>query len=243
MIEHIEQGTLPRGKKAVIALTSWKKRINTVGLTIYNLFTMCGPEFHIVLTLAEEEFPKKERELPKDLLLMNKAGIFEILWCKHNWRSFKKWIFCGMRYPTVPIITADDDCIYTCNYAEKLYNMWKHNTKCIITNDGVTKEDIRWPRGPNTLYPNLHKVDYIHLVQSYFQQKFSFIDEDMCFGILANKCNVPIIEMGEPSYYFFHSQIDPQFSSFDWKYTIVREKSERFVNSFLSTYKNMSNTH
>lgn len=54
MIEHIEQGTLPLGKKAVIALTSWKKRINTVGLTIYNLFETCGPDYHIVLTLAEE---------------------------------------------------------------------------------------------------------------------------------------------------------------------------------------------
>lgn len=74
MIEHIEQGTLPHGCKAAIALTSWKKRITTVGLTIYNLFTMCGPEFHIVLTLAEEEFPKKERELPRDLVLIYQRG-------------------------------------------------------------------------------------------------------------------------------------------------------------------------
>lgn len=94
MIEHIEQGTLPRGCKACIALTSWKKRINTVGLTIYNLFTVCGPEFHIVLTLAEEEFPKKEQELPRDLVLMNKAGMFEILWVKKNIRSLKKNLLC-----------------------------------------------------------------------------------------------------------------------------------------------------
>lgn len=84
MIEHIEQGTLAPNIRACIALTSWKKRINTVGLTIYNLFTMCGPEFHIVLTLAEEEFPKKEQELPKDLVLMNRVGMFEILWCKNH---------------------------------------------------------------------------------------------------------------------------------------------------------------
>ena len=127
MIEHIEQGTLPPGRKACIALTSWKKRINTVGLTIFNLMCVCGPEFHIVLTLAEEEFPRKERELPRDLVLMNKAGVFEILWVKKNYKPFKKWIFCAARYSRVPIISADDDCVYTCNYAEDLYRTWKHN--------------------------------------------------------------------------------------------------------------------
>lgn len=130
MTEHIEQGTLPSGKKAIIALTSWKKRINTVGLTIFNLFTMCGPEFHIVLTLAEEEFPRKELELPRDLVLLNTFGMFEILWCKKNWRSFKKWVFTGMKYPTVPIITADDDCIYRYNYASELLSFLpKHDIK------------------------------------------------------------------------------------------------------------------
>jgi hypothetical protein len=114
-IEHIEQGILPAHIKAVIALTSWKKRINTVGLTIFNLRCVCGRDFHIVLTLAEEEFPGKERELPEDLMRMNRAGIFEILWVKRNYKSFKKWLFASERYKTLPIITADDDCLYFCN--------------------------------------------------------------------------------------------------------------------------------
>ena len=155
MIEHIEQGTLPSHVKACIALTSWKKRINTVGLTIYNLFETCGPDYHIVLTLAEEEFPKKEQELPRDLVLMNKAGVFEILWCKRNVKTFKKWLFCAAKYPKVPVISADDDCLYTCNYAEELYRKWLKNPKCIITNNGMLKMKygVAWGRGPNTLYP------------------------------------------------------------------------------------------
>ena len=134
MIEHIEQGTLPSGCKAVIALTSWKKRINTVGLTIYNLFETCGPDYHIVLTLAEEEFPKKEQELPRDLVLMNKAGVFEILWVKMNSRSLKKWCFCGMKYPFLPVITADDDCLYRTNFASILYDSYINvfNESCDI---------------------------------------------------------------------------------------------------------------
>ena len=111
-IENIEQGTLPAHIKAVIALTSWKKRINTVGLTIFNLRCVCGRDFHIVLTLAEEEFPRKERELPEDLMRMNRVGIFEILWVKKNYKSFKKVLFAMDKYKTYPIISADDDCLY-----------------------------------------------------------------------------------------------------------------------------------
>ena len=131
MEEHIEPGTLPPGKKACIALTSWKKRIGTVGLTIFNLFDTCGPEFHIVLTLAEEEFPQKERELPRDLLIMKAAGMFEILWVKRNYKSFKKWLFCSMKYPSMPIITADDDCIYKYNYANELYSHLIGDKTCV----------------------------------------------------------------------------------------------------------------
>ena len=125
MVEHIEKGTLSPRVKAVIALTSWRKRINTVGLTIYNLFETCGPDYHIVLTLSEEEFPRKERELPRDLVLMNKTGVFEILYVRKNYKAFKKFLFAMQRYQTVPIISADDDCIYRFNYANELYNAWR----------------------------------------------------------------------------------------------------------------------
>lgn len=54
--------------------------------------------------------------------------------------------------PTLPIISADDDCIYTCNYADELYTMYKiHPDKPItynkVHNDPYTTE------GPCTLYP------------------------------------------------------------------------------------------
>ena len=158
MIEHIEQGTLPAHVKACIALTSWKKRINTVGLTIYNLFETCGPDYHIVLTLAEEEFPKKEQELPRDLLLMNKTGVFEILWVKKNRQAFKKWLYCSLRYPSMPIVTADDDCLYLVNYADMMYSVWKRNKTCIVTlgkgaNGNKELNMEPWPTGSKSLYP------------------------------------------------------------------------------------------
>ena len=119
-----EHANLPKGCKAVIALTSWKKRIKTVGLTIFQLYRTC-PGFHIVLTLSKEEFPKGEQELPKDLRVLATNGVCELLWVNKNYKSFKKLLFASMKYRSVPVISADDDCIYRFNYAEQLYRMWK----------------------------------------------------------------------------------------------------------------------
>ena len=118
--------SLPNNAKAVIALTSWKERISTVGQTLFNLLVQC-PGFHIVLTLSSEEFPNQLNELPKDLQKLYQLGLIEIIWCKKNVRSFKKILFAMHKYPEVPIISADDDCLYKYNYAEELYSIWKYN--------------------------------------------------------------------------------------------------------------------
>ena len=203
MIEHIEQGTLPAHVKACIALTSWKKRINTVGLTIYNLFETCGPDYHIVLTLAEEEFPKKEQELPRDLVLMNKAGMFEILWCKRNLKSFKKWFYCAARYPKVPVISADDDCLYNRNYAAELYNAWLKNQWCCYT---IHKCPVTgFQHGPASLYPPANVAEFMlsHVTDSVLQTAH----DDVFIGMCLNKLNIPIIEIDNTAPYVFHDTV------------------------------------
>ena len=62
---------LYNGEKAIISLTSWKARINTVGLTIFSLIKRC-PGFHIVLVLSTNEFPAKEAELPDTVRVLRK---------------------------------------------------------------------------------------------------------------------------------------------------------------------------
>jgi hypothetical protein len=206
MIEHIEQGTLPAHIKACIALTSWKKRINTVGLTIYNLFETCGPDYHIVLTLAEEEFPKKEQELPRDLVLMNKAGVFEILWVKKNYKSFKKWLFCSARFSKVPVITADDDCIYIRNYADELYKMWHAHQDMIVTNSPGMKYGITWPNGPYTIYPPrcFSKVA-IGLLDN--KKILNTNNDDAFYGCLAHKLHLNIIGLYKDPPIIFHDNV------------------------------------
>ncbi len=210
MIEHIVEGKLPFHIKACIALTSWKARIDTVGMTIFNLLHMCGHKYHIVLTLSEDEFPNKELDLPNELRAISASKFVEIIWVKHNWRSFKKWLFCGLRYPSLPIISADDDCIYTCNYADKLYQTWINHKTSIITNNGMPMRNygIQWGRGPNTLYPpqftkliasetNLKKIEAL-LIQD-------ISEDDSFYGCVAHANNISYIDLGADPFYVFHN--------------------------------------
>ena len=119
-------------EKAIISLTSWKGRINQVGKVIYSIFKQC-PGFHIVLVLSKAEFPLQEKELPQDLLVLLNHNIFELLWVEENYKSLKKVLYTMDKYREVPVISADDDCLYTCNYAEILYNAWHKTHSNVVT--------------------------------------------------------------------------------------------------------------
>ena len=233
MIEHIEQGTLPSHVKAVIALTSWKKRINTVGLTIFNLMCVCGPEFHIVLTLSEDEFPEKEMELPHDLIVMNLAGVFEILWVKNNWRSFKKWIFCSLRYPTVPIITADDDCLYKFNYAnELLSHISSHGTCVTYWCDRFKRTRCYNTAGYATCYP----PGYFRNVENYMTTDMldEYDEDDMLYVALRYIQNITGCVCLNRSYEEIavpHDEIDPLHDIYKGR---TRDERDRMITDLIS---------
>jgi hypothetical protein len=196
MIEHIEQGTLAPNIHACIALTSWKKRINTVGLTIYNLFETCGPDYHIVLTLAEEEFPRKEQELPRDLVLMNRAGIFEILWVRSNTNCFKKLLPTMCRYSGVPVISVDDGQIYTKDVATELFEHYMHNNKAIYAWRTVKYGTIRMPVGcAGILYPPTFPAQFAYsLLNNTIIKTFH---DDAFIGVMAKMIGINIVNVDD----------------------------------------------
>ena len=182
------------GEKAVISLTSWKARIGTVAKTIYSLIKQC-PGFHIVLVLSEEEFPQKESELPENLMLFVDNDLVEILWVYKNYKSFKKVLFTMDKYRDVPVISADDDCIYKYNYAEELYTKWYNNKNCIITESHLIhyKDLLIWGSGWGSIFPitffncvNLNKLDNI---------KAS--NDDLYYAMICRKFNIPIISLNK----------------------------------------------
>lgn len=219
------------GEKGIISLTSWKARINTVSKTIFSLIKQC-PGFHIVLCLSEEEFPLMEKELPENLMLFADNNLIEILWVYKNYKAFKKVLFTMDKYRDVPIISADDDCIYTCNYAEKLYRKWEENKECIISNDGRKRFNISWGRGPNTLFPpNMFHFDKKEVCSKLFKND-CFLDEDMFYGAFAFIHNIKIIDLfkyTKKSFYVFHDEIDP----YSKEHKMATKKDADFCLNFI----------
>ena len=172
------------GEKAIISMTSWSARISTCSKTIFSLLKQC-PGFHIVLVLSEEEFPKMTYELPDNLKLFVDNELIEVLWVYKNYKSFKKILFTMDKYRDVPVISADDDCIYTCNYAQMLYDVYEKNPSTVVTVDGATKNNIYWCRGSGTLYPkNSFNTNEFHKITN---EKNNYNDDAYMAALIMYK--------------------------------------------------------
>ena len=113
----------------IVSLTSWKDRINTVGKTIFSIYKETGCK--IVLTLSTDEFPNKK--LPDDIISFVDNNILEILWIKENTKCFKKILYTMNKYPDKIIVSADDDCIYNCDYVQRLLDVYNNHPNMICT--------------------------------------------------------------------------------------------------------------
>ena len=190
------------GEKAIISLTSWRARINTVSKTLYSLIKQC-PGFHIVLVLSEEEFPKMMDELLENLKLFVENELIELLWVYKNYKSFKKVLFTMDKHRDVPVISADDDCIYTCNYAQKLYDEWVKHPHCVITNNGnYQHEGIKISRGPNTLF---HYSLFSNVITNLDKLHFTILNDDAFYSAVYILNQIKLVDLCNKPFYRFHT--------------------------------------
>ena len=175
------------GEKAIISLTTWTRRIRTTARTIFSLLKQC-PGFHIVLVLSREEF-NDESVLPDDLKLLIENDMIEVLWVEKNYRAFKKILFTMDKYKDVPIISADDGCVYIRNYAEELYNAWLTNRTSIISEYHQVVGGIPWGGGGHgTLFP----PNCFDGALKYLEDRkiIECNHDDAFYGVLAKKRNI-----------------------------------------------------
>lgn len=229
-----------QGQKAIISLTSWKGRIGfTTPVAIYNLINKC-PDFHIVLCLSEDEFPQKEKDLP--LLIQQLAETrIEILWVKRNYKTLKKVLFTMAKYRNVPVISADDDLLYTCNYAQALYDAWVNSRNKIVT---MGLEDFRngnYTAGCGTLYSPgcFENLDDIITSINKPENEIYFDDDDAFMEV--QRCNHLIV----PEHVHFDGPTYEQLATTAHQYEVytvaelhgkIRMKQGKDTNGFIFTY-------
>ena len=108
--------------EVIISLTSYPARIGTVNQTIESLLNQTMKADKVILWLAPEQFPNKEKDLPEQLLALCDKGLI-IDWY-HDIKSYKKLIPTLKKYPEAIIVTADDDLLYDKNWLSLLYNSY-----------------------------------------------------------------------------------------------------------------------
>ena len=117
----------------IISLTSHPGRIKHVDKTIITLLNQTVKPNHVILWLAEEQFPRKEESLPSKLVKLKEHGL-EIMWCK-DIKSYKKLIPSLQSFPSATIITVDDDMYYRNEMLESLLNEHRIHPKDIISSE------------------------------------------------------------------------------------------------------------
>lgn len=126
----------------VIAMTSWKKRIDNVKNIIDSILKNTILPDRIYLTLSSDEFPQKEKELPTDLVeLFNSNETLILNWVKENTKSMKK-VFPILQYLNDDdlIIDADDDILFPKDLIESRLKDFKNNNSsyCITSNNNTS---------------------------------------------------------------------------------------------------------
>lgn len=203
--DNVPEGKLP----VIVSLTSWKKRINTVGKTIKSILDHCNP-YKIVLTLSGEEFPNMANDLPFDLLQYAREGKVEIQWVHSNVRSFKKVLYTLERYKNFPVVSADDDCLYKEDYVKVLYEKWLRDKKAIWTYKRDTNTKVFFfGHGPACLYPPNCFGEYGLLALT--PQIVDSNHDDIYYGVLAKMMNIHVkqaVEDPQRVPYIFHDEIE-----------------------------------
>lgn len=109
-----------------VTLTSWKGRIGYIHITLLRLLKNTVKPKKIILNLSSDEFPKKELELPRKLLdIQKKYKNFEIYWVKEDTNVFKKLMPTLKRFKNDLIITMDDDILYPYDIFENMLKCYK----------------------------------------------------------------------------------------------------------------------
>ena len=107
------------GRELIISLTTYPPRIHIVHVAIRTLLMQDMKPNRVILWLAKEDFPNREKDFPAELLDLQRFGL-EFGW-SDNFRSHTKLIPALKAFPEADIVNADDDIYYRPDWLSTLY--------------------------------------------------------------------------------------------------------------------------
>jgi len=130
------------GRKVNVCLTSYQRRIDTVGQVIRNLLNQSIPPDNVYLTLSREEFPRGLRQLPSDIMTLAESSKLKVVWTTKNTKTMKK-LFHALQYMDGGdlCLLVDDDMFVPHDFIEaRLEDFYKFGEKVgVSSNDGLER--------------------------------------------------------------------------------------------------------
>lgn len=116
-------------RQIIVSLTSFPTRIKAVSQAIETILDQTWMPDRVTLWLADSQFPRREAELPHELLALRSCGL-EIFWTK-DIKSYKKLVPALKAFPHEVIVTADDDLLYPRDWLEVLARAYLKDPRSI----------------------------------------------------------------------------------------------------------------
>jgi hypothetical protein len=147
--------------EAVVSLTSYPARINSVHVVVRSLLAQSVQPIKIVLYLSMDQFANLD--VPQSLRALE-SELFEVRMVPGDWRSYKKLLPALEDFSDLPIVTADDDTIYPRLWLEQLYTAHEADrgsilahraTQIVLTAPGEFASYESWPWATTKSDPTL----------------------------------------------------------------------------------------
>jgi hypothetical protein len=154
----------------ILSLTTYRKRITKVHLTIQTLLRQTVKPSLIVLILSKDEFPDISYLPPKLIHLINYG--LKIEFVEGNIKSHKKYYYTFKKYSDKKIILFDDDILYpedllsiliahsnkypnaVCSSRARIMSNCSYNEWKLIKEEQAPNDYLFATSGAGTLYPN-----------------------------------------------------------------------------------------
>ena len=97
------------------------------------------------------------------------------------------------KYRDLPVISADDDCYYKCNYAEDLFLEWDKYQDSVIRYQGTKNGNRNHAvSGPWTIYPPFNKFATFALPELFkmCQKKINRSLDDDFYNVIIRKYGI-----------------------------------------------------
>lgn len=114
-------------EKVIVSLTSHGVRLKYAPLAIFSILKGSEKSVHVVLTIYKEDLSN----ITSDLKLLVDNNVIELIVANENLKPHLKYYYTMKKYKSVPVITIDDDCIYTNDFVKSLLDCYKHNPKSV----------------------------------------------------------------------------------------------------------------